>query len=158
MYYGDEIGMGDDLSLKERNSVRTPMQWSARQNGGFSDGPAEDRVHPVISSGEYGYETVNVAAQRKDPGSLLNFVQRAVRARRDSPEYGGGEPKFVDVDHRSVLAHMSELGGAMAMAFHNLSTERVTVTLPDEVPDLSDAIELFSDGDYDAVGDGRTLG
>ncbi|HEX7002293.1 MAG TPA: alpha-amylase family protein [Trueperaceae bacterium] len=157
MYYGDEIGMGDDLTLKERNSVRTPMQWSSRKNGGFSDAEVEALVHPVITGGEYGYETLNVAAQRKDPTSLLNFVQRAIRARRDSPEYGGGEPKFIDVDHRSVLAHMADLGGAVAMAFHNLSDERVTVTLPDEVPDLSDAIELFSDGAYEDVGDGRTL-
>src|SRR5690606_1107879 len=157
MYYGDEIGMGDDLTLKERNSVRTPMQWSGRKNGGFSDAPADQLVHPVISGGAYGYERINVAVQRKDPDSLLNFVQRAIRARRDSPEYGGGDPKFIDVDHRSVLAHMSELGGAQAMAFHNLAGEPVTITLPDEVPDLSDAIELFSDGEYPAVGDDRSL-
>src|SRR4051794_22664078 len=72
--YGDEIGMGDDLSLPERNAIRTPMQWSHEPGAGFSTAPVEELVRPVVRGGPYGHERVNVEAQRRDPGSMLNWM------------------------------------------------------------------------------------
>jgi maltose alpha-D-glucosyltransferase/alpha-amylase len=88
IYYGDELGMGDDLSLPERHPVRTAMQWSAEQNGGFSAARASNVQVPVISSGGFSYKKVNVAAQQRDPESLLHWLERAIRARAECPEFG----------------------------------------------------------------------
>src|SRR5205823_2938193 len=87
--YGDEIGMGDNLSLPERNSVRTPMQWSDDAQGGFS--VATKTILPVISKGPWNYERVNVEAQRRDLNSLLNWTERMVRLRKECPEFGWGD-------------------------------------------------------------------
>ncbi|HAG83523.1 MAG TPA: trehalose synthase, partial [Cyanobacteria bacterium UBA12227] len=89
--YGDEIGMGDDLSLEDRTSVRTPMQWSNTQNGGFSTAPQEALTLPVISAGEYGYQQVNAITQQRDSNSLLNWIERVIRIRQQCPELGRGE-------------------------------------------------------------------
>src|SRR5690606_38727927 len=82
LIYGDEIGMGDDLSLEGRDPVRTPMQWSGAPNGGFSNAAPEELVRPSIAEGEYGYPRVNVQDQERDPGSLLAWMERMVRVRR----------------------------------------------------------------------------
>src|SRR5207248_2894930 len=95
--YGEEIGMGDDLQLPERNAIRTPMQWSGQRNGGFSTAKRANLVRPVISRGEYGYRSVNVAAQRRDPGSLLSWMERALHTLRECREFGVGKPRIVDV-------------------------------------------------------------
>ncbi len=100
--YGDEIGMGDDLSLPERNCARTPMQWTAEDNGGFTQGTKP--VLPVISEGPYGYQHVNVAVQRRDPNSLLNWMERMIRMRKEVPEIGWGDFSFVPVKSNEILA------------------------------------------------------
>ena len=82
LYYGDEIGMGDDISLFDRNGVRTPMQWDASPNAGFSDAPAEKLYAPVISDPVYGYQKVNVASQEADPYSLLNRLRHLIFTRK----------------------------------------------------------------------------
>src|SRR5579883_1933252 len=81
--YGDEIGMGDDLTLQERDCGRTPMQWSAAQHGGFSTHKTVFR--PAISKGPYGFEKVNMAGQRREPGSLLNWMERIIRMYKECP-------------------------------------------------------------------------
>jgi maltose alpha-D-glucosyltransferase/alpha-amylase len=81
--YGDEIGMGENLALSGRDAIRTPMQWSATLNGGFSTAPKKNLCRPVISGGEYGYENVNVTDQRHDPGSLLSWFERMIRTLRE---------------------------------------------------------------------------
>ena len=102
--YGEEIGMGDDLSLKERDAIRTPMQGNDAANAGFSTAPAKQLARPVISKGELGYEEVNVAAQRRDPGSLLHWMERALLTLRECPELGIGTCVPVDTGEPSVLA------------------------------------------------------
>jgi maltose alpha-D-glucosyltransferase/alpha-amylase len=87
--YGDEIGMGDDLTLPERSCARTPMQWSTEPHGGFTKG--EKPTLPVIQGGPYGYEHVNVAEQRRDPDSLMNWMERIIRMRKEVPEVGWGD-------------------------------------------------------------------
>jgi maltose alpha-D-glucosyltransferase/alpha-amylase len=127
--YGDEIGMGDDLSQPERQSVRTPMQWTAGENGGFSTAPASELIHPVISGGEYGYHKVNVDAQQRDPESLLTWTERMLRIRRSHPEFGWGKFQLIETDRAGVLAHRLDGDGKCLLAVHNLTAEDVTVEI-----------------------------
>jgi maltose alpha-D-glucosyltransferase/alpha-amylase len=127
--YGDEIGMGDDLGLPGRESIRTPMQWSDDPNGGFSSAPEERLVLPMIAEGEFGYATVNVETQRGDPDSLLNWIERATRRRKECPEFGQGVCTFLDSGHPAVLAHRCDLDGATVFAVHNFGARAVSVEL-----------------------------
>lgn len=117
--YGDEIGMGDDLRLPERDCARTPMQWSTEPQGGFtkSDSPAM----PVISGGPYGFEHVNVAQQRRDPNSLLNWTERIIRMRKEVPEIGWGDFALVDAGTAEVLAIRYDWRNNSVLFVHNLS-------------------------------------
>jgi maltose alpha-D-glucosyltransferase/alpha-amylase len=121
--YGDEIGMGDDLSLKERNSVRTPMQWSPGESGGFSTARRADLIRPVIQSERYGPDRVNVQDQLSDPDSLLSRMQRLIALRRSCPEVGFGETVLVETDQPAVFAHLCRWRGHAVLALHNLSAE-----------------------------------
>lgn len=126
MWYGDEIGMGEDLSLPERSAVRLPMQWSSDPQGGFSE--AEDPVRPAQPDGPLGYRETNVAAQMGDPASLLGQVQRMIRARRGAPEIGWGETRVLDAGSEAVLALLSEWRGGRVLTLHNLGAEAVEVS------------------------------
>ncbi|HET9423830.1 MAG TPA: alpha-amylase family protein [Gemmatimonadaceae bacterium] len=118
--YGDEIGMGDDLRLKERESVRTPMQWSAEPNGGFTS--AEKAAKPVIGDGPYAYTEVNVEKQRRDPNSLLNWTVRLIRVRKECPEIGWGTWTVVPARSKYVLAICYEWRGNAVVVLHNFSS------------------------------------
>jgi len=127
--YGDEIGMGDDLDLPERLSVRTPMQWSAEPNAGFTSPDVRRTVRPIISGGDYGYEKVNVADQQRDERSLINCMERLIRVRKECPEFGWGTCTVLDTGQPSVLAHRCEWKDGAVLAIHNLAEEKVTVPL-----------------------------
>jgi maltose alpha-D-glucosyltransferase / alpha-amylase len=116
--YGDEIGMGDDLKLPERNCDRTPMQWSTEPHGGCtkSDRP----ILPVISDGAYGYEHVNVAEQRRDPNSLLNWTERIIRMRKEVPEVGWGDFEVLSTRDPAVLAIRYDWRNNSVLFIHNL--------------------------------------
>lgn len=124
--YGDEIGMGDDLSLRERHCARTPMQWSDEPHGGFTK--AERPVEPVISGGPYGYEHVNVAAQRRDPNSFLNWMERVIRMRKEVPEIGFGDFHVVGTGDPSVLGLRYEWRNNAVLCVHNLDGKPREVT------------------------------
>ncbi|WP_135825269.1 alpha-amylase family protein [Halorussus ruber] len=145
--YGDEIGMGDDLSLPGRAAVRTPMQWSAENNGGFSTADPEDLVRPVVSGGEYGYESVNVADQRGDPDSLLQWFSRLNRLRGECPEIGHGDCEVVDTDDPAVFAHRLTSDHGAVVAVHNLAEPSAEATL--ELDD--DPVRLFGPADFERV-------
>jgi maltose alpha-D-glucosyltransferase/alpha-amylase len=119
--YGDEIGMGDDLRLKDRAAIRTPMQWSNERNAGFSR--AETLVRPVISRGAFGYDTVNVEEQQRDAGSLLRWTTRMIRLRKQCPEVGWGEWRIVPSGSRAVLAIEYVWRGNTIVSVHNLAQE-----------------------------------
>lgn len=119
--YGDEIGMGDDQTLPERQAVRTPMQWTSDRQGGFSQ--ADRTLLPVISSGPFGYERVNVADQRRDPESLLNATERLIRMRKECPELGWGAYDLVDTGSDNVLAVASSWRGNTVLCLHNFAAE-----------------------------------
>ncbi len=119
--YGDEIGMGDDLSLPERNCARTPMQWSTEPNGGFTK--TDKPVSPVIHEGAYGYPHVNVADQRRDPNSLLNWMERMIRMRKEVPEIGWGDFSFLTTRRPEVLAMRYCWRNNAVLFLHNLGSE-----------------------------------
>lgn len=127
MRYGDEIGMGEDLSLKERDAVRTPMQWSSERNGGFST--ARKTVHPVISAGPYGYKSINVDAQRRDPGSFLNWMIKMIRVRKECPEIGWGEWALLNTGAPGVLGMCYSWRGNQVVALHNFNRQPQQVRL-----------------------------
>src|SRR5690606_11217075 len=129
LWYGEEIGMGDCLELPERDPVRTPMQWSARPGGGFSEADPASFPRPVVSDEPFGYEHVNVEAQRCDPDSFLGWMEHALRVRREHPAFGRGEWRIVDSRHEAVFAHACEWRGDVVLAVHNLSAEEATAAL-----------------------------
>lgn len=146
--YGDEIGMGDDLALPERNSVRTAMQWSDEKHGGFSAYHNGSIFIPVISEGEYGYREVNVHKQMRDPKSLLNWMDRVISARKECLEFGFGDYEIINADHPGVFAHACRYKNGIALALHNLTEKPCTVTLEEYFEHL---IEQFSDQSYEPV-------
>ncbi|HET7463107.1 MAG TPA: alpha-amylase family protein, partial [Longimicrobium sp.] len=115
--YGDEIGMGEDLRQKERDAVRTPMQWSGERNAGFS--AAETTVKPVIDHGPYSCDHVNVEAQRRDPDSLLNWTVGMIRLRKECPEIGWGSWRILPAGSASILAMCYEWRGNAVVVLHN---------------------------------------
>lgn len=146
--YGEEIGMGDMLSLKERNSVRTVMQWANTKNSGFSTAPAEKLAWPVISRGEYGYEKVNVTSQASDSGSLLNIISEMISIRKSYPAFGWGQYDVIESDHPGVLIHVSRRDTRVAIALHNFTGEECTVKLPLSPEDHPYFAEILSDHPY----------
>lgn len=120
--YGDEIGMGDDLSLPGRDAVRTPMQWSDGKNGGFS--VADDPVRLPVHEGAYGFSRINVAVQRTQEDSLLNWMERIIRLRKELPEIGLGAFRILDTP-RSVLAMRYDWEHRTSIFLHNLEDRRI---------------------------------
>ncbi|MCZ2812767.1 MULTISPECIES: alpha-amylase family protein [unclassified Modestobacter] len=128
LFYGEEIGMGEDLSAGSRLSVRTPMQWTGGANGGFSEAPADQLTRPVVDGG-FAPEFVNVADQRRDPDSLLSFMKLLIRRYRESPELGWGGFQLLDQPHAAVLAHLCTWDDGALVAVHNLGPDPLTVPL-----------------------------
>src|SRR3954470_12913781 len=124
IFYGEEIGMAENLAIEGRYSVRAPMQWSP--DGGFTT--SADPRRP-LTEGEYGPARINVASQRRDPHSLLNWFERLIRRRRECPELGFGELTVLDTGAPSVLAHRCDWEGETIVAVHELSGRPVRVAL-----------------------------
>jgi maltose alpha-D-glucosyltransferase / alpha-amylase len=149
MLYGDEIGMGDDLSLPERESARTPMQWTSEKHGGFtlSDRP----VQKVIDDPVFGYQRVNVADERRDPDSMLNWTERVIRMRKECPEISWGDFVVVRTSCRSVLALRYDWRNTSMLTLHNFSRDPVRAAFTVDVPRGNCLVDVFSnkhsDGD-----------
>ncbi len=131
--YGDELGMGDNLALPERDCARTPMQWSAEPNGGFTK--SRKPILPVISKGPFGYDEVNAAKQRRDPNSLLNWTERTIRMRKEVPEISWGDFTVLNTRNPSVLAMQYDWRNNSVLILHNLKGEAQEVTLAVDVDD-----------------------
>jgi maltose alpha-D-glucosyltransferase/alpha-amylase len=121
MYYGDEIGMGDNIYLGDRNGVRTPMQWTGDRNAGFSRADYARLYAPVIADPVYGYQSINVEAQERTRSSLLNWVKRLLRVRQRYPAFAMGTLRWVNPDNRRVLAFVREWEGQSILIICNLS-------------------------------------
>jgi maltose alpha-D-glucosyltransferase/alpha-amylase len=129
VYYGDEIGMGDNIFLGDRDGVRTPMQWSLDRNGGFSRADAQRLYLPIIQDPIYGYFSVNVEAQQRSPSSLLNWIKRVIAVRKAHKVFGRGTLTFLYPENRKVLAYLREYEGETVLCVVNLA-------------DVSQAVEL----------------
>ena len=142
LYYGDEIGMGDDISLFDRNGVRTPMQWDDSPNAGFSDAPAEKLYAPVISDPVYGYQKVNVASQEADPYSLLNRLRHLIFTRKKYDLFGSGDFswKIFNSDNKAVVAYQREWQGKWAVVLNNLTDSPVKGIIPEEAENFVDLL------------------
>jgi maltose alpha-D-glucosyltransferase/alpha-amylase len=153
--YGDEIGMGDDLDLPERNCARTPMQWSTEPHGGFTK--ADKPVVPVISEGPYGYPHVNAAEQRREPNSMLNWTERIIRMRKEVPEVGWGDFEVLPVRDPAVLAIRYDWRNNSALFVHNLSNTPREIALSTglEGPEGRRLVNLLSENHSRAGEDGR---
>jgi len=121
LYYGDEIGMGDNIYLGDRDGVRTPMQWSPDRNAGFSRCDPQRLFLPAITDPVHGYEAVNVEAQQRDSGSLLNWTRRMIAVRQSHPAFGRGTLRFLYPGNRKVLAYLREHDGETLLCVVNLS-------------------------------------
>ena len=129
IYYGDEIGMGDNLYLGDRNGVRTPMQWSPDRNAGFSRADPQQLYLPPIMDPIYGYEAVNVEAQQRDRSSLLNWMKRILQVRKTSQAFGRGTLRFIRPGNRKVLVYLREFGEDSILCVANLSRSAQPVEL-----------------------------
>ncbi|SMO75801.1 alpha-amylase family protein [Halorubrum cibi] len=153
---GDEIGMGADLSLPEREAVRTPMQWDDSANGGFSTADPDDCYNPVVDEGEYAYDRVNVADQRENPDSLLSRIRDLSRVRDRCPEIARGDFRIVDAEPKGVWAHRFDRDGEVLLCAHNFAAESREAVFGFDVD--SDAAErVVGGGDYRVADGGVTL-
>jgi maltose alpha-D-glucosyltransferase / alpha-amylase len=153
--YGDEIAMGDNLKLPERNCARTPMQWSTEPHGGFTK--SDTPVLPVISDGPYGFQHVNVAQQRRDPNSLLNWMERMIRMRKEVPEIGWGDFSFVKTRVNTVLTMRYSWKGNAVLFLHNMTADPTEVCFTIDGENESDCrlVNLLSNDHSDPKDEGR---
>jgi len=151
--YGDEIGMGDDLSLPQRDAVRTPMQWSHEPQAGFST--AQATVCPVIADGVWSYRRVNVEAQQRDPASLLNWTGRMIRLRKECPEIGWGEWTLLATGSPHVLAMRYDWRGNSLVVVHNFAAEPQAVRLRPGVEGGERLVDLLVEEESRASGSGE---
>jgi maltose alpha-D-glucosyltransferase / alpha-amylase len=126
--YGDEILMGDDLTLPGRASVRTPMQWSHGKNGGFSDAHKDDLVQRPIDHGPFGFEKVNVLNEQRNRQSFLNWIETLISTRKQCPEIGVGELKLIQTDIPSLLAHCFHFRDEKMFFLHHLKNDKITIS------------------------------
>jgi maltose alpha-D-glucosyltransferase/alpha-amylase len=129
IYYGDEIGMGDNIFLRDRDGVRTPMQWSPDRNGGFSKADPAALVLPPLQDALYGFQAVNVETQARDPHSLLNWMRRMLAVRKRSRAFGRGAMRLLYPANRKVLAYLREHEEDMILCIFNLSRAAQAVEL-----------------------------
>jgi len=153
IYYGDEIGMGDNIFLGDRNGVRTPMQWNGGWNAGFSTADPEGLYSPLILNPVYGYQSINVLSQRRFEHSLLSWMQRMIRVRRSIPAFGRGTIEFLYPANHRVLAYVRQLGGETILVVNNLSSSAQAVELDLRRFKGNILIELFGRNIFPRAGD-----
>ncbi|MEZ2120808.1 MULTISPECIES: maltose alpha-D-glucosyltransferase [unclassified Corynebacterium] len=155
LYYGDEIGMGDNIWLGDRDGVRTPMQWSDNRNGGFSEADPERLYLPAIQNAQYGYSAVNVESQLVQENSLLQWNRRLIQVRKQHPAFGLGSYREVDSTNGAVLSYLRENGGDVILCVNNLSTRPQAVSL--DLSEFADRIpvELTGGERFPVIESGR---
>ena len=146
--YGEEIGMSDDLALPERNSIRTPMQWSDARNAGFSTADPSALIRPVVDDPQFGPKQVNARDQCRRPDSLLAWFETLLRTLRECPEIGQNRCDVLDSGHPAVLAHRFSGPAGEMLFLHNLGSEAVTVRIAGQLDAVDQPFEAFADGDY----------
>ena len=153
IYYGDEIGMGDNIYLGDRNGVRTPMQWNGGWNGGFSTADPESLYSPSILNPVYGYPTVNVLSQKRTPHSLLSWMKHIIEIRRSTPVFGAGSIEFLHPANHRVLAYIRQLGKETILVVNNLSNAAQAVELNLSRFKGNILVEMFGKNIFPRIGD-----
>jgi maltose alpha-D-glucosyltransferase/alpha-amylase len=153
IYYGDEIGMGDNFYLGDRDSVRTPMQWSGDRNAGFSTAERERLYLPVVTDPEHHFEAVNVSVQQANPHSLLWWTKRLIALRKRHPAFGRGEMRMLHPDNRHVLAFVRRLGDETILVVANLSRFFQPVELDLAEFEGRQPVEMFGRIEFPAIGE-----
>ncbi|CAN7563246.1 alpha-amylase family protein [Arthrobacter sp. LjRoot78] len=141
LFYGEEIGMGEDLRAKGRSAVRSPMQWNDTANGGFSTAPADKLVAQVVD-GYFGPKNINAAHAKRDPDSLWNFIAALIRSYRESPELAWGDFELIKQPHPGVLLHSCTRAGSTLVLAHNMAAQPASVTAKVSSPE--DPAENFA--------------
>jgi maltose alpha-D-glucosyltransferase/alpha-amylase len=152
LYYGDEIGMGDNIHLGDRDGVRTPMQWSVDRNGGFSRADPAQLVLPPIMDPLYGFQAINVEAQMRDPHSLLNWTRRMLGVRRRYKAFGRGTQKFLYPGNRKILAYLREFGDEQVLCVANMSRSLQAVELDLAAFDGRVPVEIMGGTPFPPIG------
>ena len=152
IYYGDEIGMGDNIHLGDRNGVRTPMQWTADRNGGFSKADPSKLYLPVISDSIYGFQAINVESQRQSQHSLLHWMKRRIAGRKQHPAFGRGTLAFLRPRNDKVFAYIREYRGDTLLLVHNLADTAQAVELDLAQFEGTAPIELFGNSRFPTIG------
>ena len=153
IYYGDEIGMGDNIFLGDRNGVRTPMQWSGDRNAGFSDANRQRLYLPVITDPEYHYETVNVETQHQNPHSLLSWMKRVIALRKRHRAFGRGTLELLRPENRKILAFVRRYESEQILVIANLSRFLQTMELDLSAWKGMVPLELFGSTELPVIGD-----
>jgi maltose alpha-D-glucosyltransferase/alpha-amylase len=153
IYYGDEIGMGDNVYLGDRNGVRTPMQWNGGWNAGFSGADPERLYSPLISNPVYGYQAINVESQRRSQHSLLSWMKRIIYVRKSSRVLSRGAIEFLKPSNHRVLAYVRQLGAEKILVVNNLSKSAQAVELDLRQYKGSIPIEMFGGNLFPRIGD-----
>ena len=152
IYYGDEIGMGDNINLGDRNGVRTPMQWSGDRNAGFSAAEPEKLYAPLIQDPVYGFPAVNVFSQRRTKHSLLNWMARLIAVRKTTSVFGSGSIEFLYPANHRILAYVRKLGNETILVVNNLSDTAQAVELDLSPYKGNILIEMFGRNIFPRVG------
>jgi maltose alpha-D-glucosyltransferase / alpha-amylase len=153
IYYGDEIGMGDNIYIGDRNGVRTPMQWSGDRNAGFSRADAARLYSPVIMDPVYGYQATNVEAQLRNPSSLLNWMKRLIRLRKQYPVFGRGAIEFCHPENHKVLVYIRKGEGQTVLVVNNLSRFVQPVQLDLRQYDGWTPVEIIGETPFPRIGE-----
>jgi len=152
LYYGDEIGMGDNVYLGDRNSVRTPMQWNGGLNAGFSTADPERLWLPLVSNALYGFQAVNVESQQRNPTSLLNWMRRLIEVRRSTSVFGRGSIEFITPANHRVLAFTRTRGQETVLVVCNLAGTAQVAELDMSAYSGAIPIEMFGGSIFPRIG------
>jgi maltose alpha-D-glucosyltransferase/alpha-amylase len=153
IYYGDEIGMGDNVFLGDRNGVRTPMQWNGDRNAGFSRADSAALYLPLVTDPVYGYQAVNVEAQRRSPSSLLNWMRRLLAIRKRYPVFGRGDVSYLEPANQMILAYVRSYQEQTVLVVNNLSRIVQPVELDLRAYAGSVPVEMFGETVFPRITD-----
>jgi len=151
MYYGDEIGMGDNIYLGDRNGVRTPMQWSGDRNAGFSRADPSQLYQPLIIDPIYNYQAINVESQLRTSTSLLHWLRNMIRLRRKHTAFGQGTMKFVECTNSKAVAYIREDAQDTILVINNLSRFSQPVELELRDYEGCTLIEMIGEQEFPAI-------
>jgi maltose alpha-D-glucosyltransferase/alpha-amylase len=153
LYYGDEIAMGDNVFLGDRDGVRTPMQWTGDRNGGFSRADFAQLYAPPLMDPVYGFQAVNVEAQLRTPTSLLRWLHRFIALRKEHPVFGLGDYRLLPTENPRIFAHLRTYADDVVMCVHNVARSAQAVQLDLSAYEGRHPVEMFGRSRFPRIGE-----